>query len=338
MGRNGQLAMEGAAALGVSRRPDLPQRRQLRPVQLLPLRLRDRRQARHARQLPAPCGGGRGADAGRGRGAPAPGRGRPRGRSRSAWRRRGSQRRRAAPLHGPRPPRDDRRRRRARHAGAAAALRARRRPGRPQPPHPPRLLGRRPLRGGGARLGGRDAELLRGRVGGASGSCSRRPSPRSPSAAAGCRAPAAPTRKRCSTSATSPRSASSSPTAPAAGSASPRDGSLKTHLPADRARTPGARSSASPAPPKSTSPPAPPRSTPTSRGAGVLRPGELADFEATAFKPSELRLEAFHPRARRGSQPTPARASATRAAPSAASATSTSPTPRSSRARSTSTR
>ena len=27
------------------------------------------------------------------------------------------------------------------------------RPGRPQPPHPPGLLGRRPLRGGGARLG-----------------------------------------------------------------------------------------------------------------------------------------------------------------------------------------
>jgi choline dehydrogenase-like flavoprotein len=29
--------------------------------------------------------------------------------------------------------------------------------------------------------------------------------------------------------------------------------------------------------------------------AGVLRPGDLAEFEATAFKPSELRLEAFHP-------------------------------------------
>lgn len=29
--------------------------------------------------------------------------------------------------------------------------------------------------------------------------------------------------------------------------------------------------------------------------AGVLRPGDLAAFEATAFKPSELRLEAFHP-------------------------------------------
>ena len=27
----------------------------------------------------------------------------------------------------------------------------------------------------------------------------------------------------------------------------------------------------------------------------VLRPGELADFEATSFRPSELRLEAFHP-------------------------------------------
>ena len=85
---------------------------------------------------------------------------------------------------------DDRRRRRPRHAGAAAALRPRRQAGRPQPPHPPRLLGRRPLRGGGARLGRGDAELLRRRVGAAAGSCSRRPSPRSPSAAPGCSAPA----------------------------------------------------------------------------------------------------------------------------------------------------
>ena len=29
--------------------------------------------------------------------------------------------------------------------------------------------------------------------------------------------------------------------------------------------------------------------------AGVLRRGQLAQFEATRFKPSELRLEAFHP-------------------------------------------
>jgi choline dehydrogenase-like flavoprotein len=28
---------------------------------------------------------------------------------------------------------------------------------------------------------------------------------------------------------------------------------------------------------------------------GVLRPGDLASFEATRFKPAELRLEAFHP-------------------------------------------
>jgi len=28
---------------------------------------------------------------------------------------------------------------------------------------------------------------------------------------------------------------------------------------------------------------------------GVLKPGDLAEFEATAFKPAELRLEAFHP-------------------------------------------
>ena len=78
MGRNGQLAMEGAAAIGASRRADLPQRRQLRPVQLLPVRLRDRRQARHARQLPAARGRRRAPDPRRGRGAPGPGRGRPR--------------------------------------------------------------------------------------------------------------------------------------------------------------------------------------------------------------------------------------------------------------------
>jgi choline dehydrogenase-like flavoprotein len=29
--------------------------------------------------------------------------------------------------------------------------------------------------------------------------------------------------------------------------------------------------------------------------AGVLRPGQVAEFEATRFKASELRLEAFHP-------------------------------------------
>ena len=49
--------------------------------------------------------------------------------------------------------------------------------------------------------------------------------------------------------------------------------------------------------------------------AGVLRPGRLAEFEATRFKPSELRLEAFHPMGtariaadpRKGSAPATAR-------------------------------
>ncbi len=109
-------------------------------------------------------------------------------------------------------------------------------PGRPQPPHPPRLLGRRPLRGGGARLGGRDAELLRRRVGDASASCSRRPSPRSPSAAPGCSAPAASTRRRCSASATSARSASTSPTTRAGRVGLAGDGSLRADLQAHRRR------------------------------------------------------------------------------------------------------
>ncbi len=69
---------------GRQRRPDLPQRRLLRPVQLLPLRLPDRRQARDARQLPAAGRRRRGQAAGRGRGAPGPGRGRARGRASAA--------------------------------------------------------------------------------------------------------------------------------------------------------------------------------------------------------------------------------------------------------------
>ena len=77
------------------RRADLPQRRQLRAVQLLPLRLRDRRQARHARQLPAARGRRRGAAPRRRRGAPGPGRGRARGRrALLPARRRGNGRRR----------------------------------------------------------------------------------------------------------------------------------------------------------------------------------------------------------------------------------------------------
>ena len=74
MGRNGQLTMEGAPSPRRARWTDLSQRRKLRAVQLLPFWLRDRRQARHERQLPAACRRGRGAGPRRRRGAPGLGR------------------------------------------------------------------------------------------------------------------------------------------------------------------------------------------------------------------------------------------------------------------------
>ena len=135
------------------RRPDRPQRRQLRPVQLLPLRLRDRRQARHARLLPAPGGRRRGAGARRASrcsGSSSRTGARP---ASSASRRREGAATAARAATRCAPGGRDRGRRRLRHAGAAAALGPRRRPGRAQPAHPPGLLGRRPLRRGGARLG-----------------------------------------------------------------------------------------------------------------------------------------------------------------------------------------
>ena len=221
MGRNGQLAMEGAQAIGASGGPISRNAGSCVQCSSCPFGCEiDAKRGMHVSYLPRAVAAGARIRAGV-EARPGPGRGRARGRGALRRRRRRERQRPPPPLHGPRPPRGDRRRRRPRHAGAAAALRPRRPPGRPQPPHPPRLLGRRPLRGGGARLGGRDAELLRRRVGAAAGSCSRRPSRRSPSAAPGCSAPAASTRRRCSTSATSARSASTSPTAPPAGSASP---------------------------------------------------------------------------------------------------------------------
>ena len=72
------------------------------------------------------------------------------------------------------------------------------------------------------------------------------------------------------------------------------DGSLRASY-GLTATTPAGSPSASPAPPRSTSPPARPRSTPTSAASACCGPATLAEFEATSFKPSELRLEAFHP-------------------------------------------
>ncbi len=74
-----------------------------------------------------------------------------------------------------------------------------------------------------------------------------------------------------------------------------RRGLAAGQLQADRGATPTASPSASPAPPKSTSPPAPPRSTPTSPASASSSPATSPTFEATSFKPAELRLEAFHP-------------------------------------------
>ncbi len=62
------------------RRADHPQRRPLRRLQLLPVRLPTRREARDARLLPAACGSGRRSGSRRGRGSAADSRGRPRAR------------------------------------------------------------------------------------------------------------------------------------------------------------------------------------------------------------------------------------------------------------------
>ena len=64
------------------RRPDLAERRRVRPVQLLPARLPDRRQARRARLLPAPRRRRRGPRPRRGQGPARADRGRPRPRPR----------------------------------------------------------------------------------------------------------------------------------------------------------------------------------------------------------------------------------------------------------------
>ena len=124
MGRNGQLAMEGAAAIGASGGPISRNAGNCVQCSSCPFGCEiDAKRGMHVSYLP-PRGGRRGPDAGRRRGAAGPGRGRPRRRGalRSASANGGARR-----LHGPSPAGDDRRRRGAGHAGAAAALRARRR-------------------------------------------------------------------------------------------------------------------------------------------------------------------------------------------------------------------
>ena len=141
---------------------------------------------------------------------------------------------------------------------------------------------------------GRDAELLRRRVGARAGPA------RGDLHAAGlrrrlaARRRRAATRKRCSTSATSARSASTSPTAPAGRVGLGSEGSLRAsyRLTRDDARRLAfgiARAAEVHFAAGAT------EVYPNIARVGVLKPGDLAEFEATRFKPSELRLEAFHP-------------------------------------------
>ena len=295
MGRNGQLAMEGAAAIGAERRPDLPQRGQLRAVQLLPVRLRDRRQARHARQLPSPRRRRRGAAAHRGRGAADPGRGGPRGGRALRCRRR------RAATTAMRRRYTVRARRATIVAGGALGT-------------PELLLRSRPRRRQVGRnlhihpacwVGARYEEEVRGWEGVMQSyyvdewEPQRHPArgdlhAACPSAAPGCSAPGASTRKRCSASADAARSASTSPTAPAGRVGLGGDGSLRatyrlTDEDARRLAFGIARAAEIHFAAGAT------EVYPNIGRVGVLRPGDLARFEATAFKPAELRLEAFHP-------------------------------------------
>ena len=218
MGRNGQLAMEGAAAIGASGGPISRNAGNCVQCSSCPFGCEiDAKRGMHVSYLPRAVAAGARVRAGvearsllieDGRAAGVHclvgGGGN------------GSRRR----LHGPRPQGDDRRRRRLRDPGTADALRARRRPGRAQPPHPPGLLGRGPLRGGRAGLGRRDAELLHRRVGARARPARGDLHPARLRRRLAARAPAANTRNRCSTSATSARSACSSPITRWAGSAS----------------------------------------------------------------------------------------------------------------------
>ena len=165
----------------------------------------------------------------------------------------------------------------------------------PQPAHPSGVLGRRALRRGGARLGGRHAELRGRRVGGprapARGDVHAARVRRPVAARHRRRAPGAPARLRP----TSPRPGSTSPTAPRAASASARDGSLRityqlTREDADRLVFGIARAAELFYAAGAT------RGLPADLGhPDILPRGRIADLEASPPPPRALRLEAFHP-------------------------------------------
>ncbi len=189
MGRNGQLAMEGAAAIGASGGPIPATPATASSAAPAPSAARSTPSAActsatcRARSPP-----GRGSAPGSRRGGSWS---RTAARSGSAARPGSAADRRRARLHGAGPARGDRRRRRLRHAGAAAALRARRRArsaatSTSTPPAGSAPATRRRCAAGTGVMQSYYVDEWEH-----AGSCSRRPSRRSPSAAPGCSAPAA---------------------------------------------------------------------------------------------------------------------------------------------------
>ena len=292
MGRNGQLAMEGAAAIGASGGPISRNAGNCVQCSSCPYGCRDRREAGHARQLPAARRRRRGASSRRGRSAADPGRGWPRRRGRC----------RLAGLGNGDGGYAVRARRATIVAGGALGT--------------PELLLRSGL--GGAEVGrnlhihpacwvgARYEEEVRGWDGVMQSyyvdewETRARPARGDLHAAAlrrrlAARLRAASTRRRSSASDTSARSASTSPTSRRERVGLARDGSMRaTYELTRRGRRPtrlrhrprrgnplrGGRHA---------------RSTPTSAASRCCAPADLAEFEATRFRPSELRLEAFHP-------------------------------------------
>ena len=167
-------------------------------------------------------------------------------------------------------------------------------PGRPQPPHPPRLLGRRPLRGGGARLGRRDAELLRRPVGARSGILLE--ATFTPLAFGGAwLLGAGRSHQRAMLDFGHVGSIGVHLSDRSSGRVGlGAEGSLRasyklTGEDADRLAFGIARAAEVHFAAGAT------EVYPNIARVGVLKPGDLAEFEATRFKPAELRLEAFHP-------------------------------------------
>ena len=271
LGRNGQLCAEGAAALGASGGPISRNAGRCVQCSSCPLGCQiDAKRATHVSYLPRAVAAGARVRAGvrvaanphgerAGDGPRLPGRAADHGCAGnvSQWAPASGTR-----LAGARESRDQRRRR-LRHPGAAEALRHQPPRPRPAPAHPPRRLDRRPLRGGGPRLGRRHAELLRRSVaaGGDPARGDLHPALLRRAVAAGCRrrllGPSRQLRPH--------RLDRRPPARPLGGAGRPHLERARCGSPtACSRRRPGRSSSGSRAQRRCTSPPARPRSIPTS--------------------------------------------------------------------------